>query len=125
MAVVELKTRKSQASVAAFLARVKDAQRRKDCQAVSKLMQAATGEPPKMWGASIVGFGQVRYVGRSREVDWFKVGFSPRKSDLTLYLALNLDSLQSELEGSAGTSAARDASTSDPSPTWTSRCCSG
>jgi hypothetical protein len=98
MAVVELKTRKSQASVAAFLARVKDAQRRKDCQAVSKLMQAATGEPPKMWGASIVGFGQVRYVGRSREVDWFKVGFSPRKSDLTLYLALNLDSLQSELE---------------------------
>lgn len=97
MAVVELKTRRNEASVAAFLAGVKDAQRRKDCQAISKLMRAATGAPPKMWGGSIVGFGQVRVVGKSREVDWFKVGFSPRKGDLTLYLGLNLDPLQAEL----------------------------
>jgi hypothetical protein len=98
MAVAELKTKKNRASVAGFLAGVKDEQRRKDCQAISKLMKAATGEPPKMWGASMVGFGQVRIVGKSREVDWFKVGFSPRKGDLTLYLGLNLDPLQPELE---------------------------
>jgi len=98
MAVVALKTKQNEASVAGFLAGVKDGQRRKDCQAISKLMKAATGEPPKMWGASIVGFGQVRIVGKSREVDWFKVGFSPRKGDLTLYLGLNLDPLQAELE---------------------------
>jgi len=98
MAVVALKTKQNEASVAGFLAGVKDVQRRKDCQAISKLMEAATGEPPKMWGGSIVGFGQVRIVGKSREVDWFKVGFSPRKGDLTLYLGLNLDPLQAELE---------------------------
>ena len=97
MAVVELKTKKNEASVAGFLAGVKDERRRKDCQTISKLMKAATGDPPKMWGASIVGFGQVRIVGKSREVDWFKLGFSPRKGDLTLYLGLNLDPLQAEL----------------------------
>jgi len=98
MAVVALKTKQNEASVAGFLAGVKDGQRRKDCQVISKLMKAATGEPPKMWGGSIVGFGQVRIVGKSREVDWFKLGFSPRKGDLTLYLGLNLDPLQAELE---------------------------
>ena len=98
MAVVELKTRRNDAIVANFLAGVKDPQRRKDCQAISKLMQAATREPPKMWGGSIVGFGQARYVGKSREVDWFKVGFAPRKGDLTLYLGLDLDPLHAELE---------------------------
>ena len=97
MTVVELKTKRNEASVADFLAGVKDAQRRRDCQAISKLMQAATGEPPQMWGAGIVGFGQARFVGKSREVDWFKVGFSPRKGDLTLYFGLNLDPLQAEL----------------------------
>ena len=71
--------------------------RGKACQPISKLMKAATGEPPKMWGGSMVGFGQVRIVGKSREVDWFKLGFSPRKGDLTLYLGLNLDPLQAEL----------------------------
>lgn len=94
----ENKTQKTTASVASFLATVKDPERRKDCLSVSRLMRKATGKPGKMWGTSIVGFGDVRIKGKSREVDWFLVGFSPRKGDLTLYLGFNLDSMQPQLE---------------------------
>ncbi|MCI0708099.1 MAG: DUF1801 domain-containing protein [Ignavibacteriae bacterium] len=87
MANVELKTKLNDASVAKFLGAVKDPQRRKDCQAVLKIMQAATKSPPKMWGTSIVGFGTYHYIGKSgREGDWMLTGFSPRKQNLTLYI---------------------------------------
>lgn len=94
----ENKTQKTTASVATFLAGVKDPERRKDCLTVSRLMKKAAGKPGKLWGTSIVGFGDVRIKGKSREVDWFLVGFSPRKGDLTLYLGFNLDSMQPQLE---------------------------
>lgn len=90
----ENKTQKTTGSVTDFLATVKDPERRKDCLAVSKLMKKATGKPGKMWGSSIVGFGDVRIKGKSREVDWFLVGFSPRKAALTLYLGLSQDAMQ-------------------------------
>lgn len=89
----ENKTQKTTASVATFLAEVKDPERRKDCLTVSKMMKKASGKPGKMWGTSIVGFGDVRIKGASREVDWFLVGFSPRKTALTLYLGLSQDSM--------------------------------
>jgi len=92
--VAENKTQKTTASVARFLAAVKDPERRRDCLTVSRLMKKAAGKPGRMWGTSIVGFGDVRIKGKSREVDWFLVGFSPRKADLTLYLGLSLDSMQ-------------------------------
>ena len=60
--MAEPKTKKTTASVSEFLKAVKDEQIRKDCQAVSKLMKAATGKSPKMWGMAIVGFGEYRYV---------------------------------------------------------------
>ena len=83
----ELKTKLNNASVPKFLSKVKDPQRRKDCQAVLKIMKAATKSPPKMWGTSIVGFGSYHYVGKSgREGDWMLTGFSPRKQNLTLYI---------------------------------------
>ena len=51
------------------------------------MMQEATGEPPVMWGESIVGFGSRHYrYASGREGDWFVVGFSPRARSLTLYL---------------------------------------
>ena len=85
--MAELKTKATSASVDKFLAGVKDKQRREDCLTVAKLMQQVTKAPPKMWGSSIVGFGDYTYHYESgREMDWFLIGFSPRKEALTLYL---------------------------------------
>ncbi|MBL8915932.1 MAG: DUF1801 domain-containing protein [Archangium sp.] len=94
----ENKTQKTTASVADFLASVTPEARRKDCATVSKLMKKAAGKPGKMWGTSIVGFGDVRIKGASREVDWFLVGFSPRKAALTLYLGFSLTQLEPQLK---------------------------
>jgi hypothetical protein len=51
-------------------------------------MKRISGEEPKMWGASIVGFGEKTYKSPAtdREVDWFRIGFSPRKENLSLYI---------------------------------------
>lgn len=88
----ELKTKQNDASVEAFLNGLADAQRRDDCFALLKIMETLTGAPAKMWGASIVGFGSYHYKYASgRENDWFVVGFSPRKQDLTLYIMAYLD----------------------------------
>lgn len=85
--MAEPKTQPSNASVAAFLAAVADPQRRADCKVLLAMMRAATGEPGKMWGASIVGFGSYRYrYASGREGEWPVIGFSPRKGDLTVYL---------------------------------------
>jgi len=64
-----------------------DEPRRSECQRLAQLMQQATGAEPRMWGATIVGFGDTHLVYESgRELDWFQLGFSPRKAALTLYL---------------------------------------
>lgn len=82
----EMKTKKTEASVEDFLNSIADEQRRADCFAVVEMMKKATKAEPKMWGASIVGFGHYHYKYASgRENDWFQIGFSPRKNDLTLY----------------------------------------
>ena len=92
------KTQKTAASVAAFIDGIADEGRRKDCRAVLKLMQEATGATPKMWGPAIVGFGDWRYKYDSgREGDWFLAGFSPRKANLTLYLLPNLEAHEANL----------------------------
>ena len=94
--MAELKTKKTKASVVAFLNKVADPQRRKDCQTVLDLMKQATGEEPKMWGDSIVGFGSYHYRGASgREGDWMIIGFSPRKTDLTLYIMAGFEKFES------------------------------
>lgn len=85
--MAELKTKMTDASVAAFLASVEDEKKRADSAAVLKLMKSVTRAEPKMWGPSIVGFGSYRYVYDSgREGEWFLTGFSPRKQALTLYI---------------------------------------
>lgn len=81
------KTRKTDSSVEVFLESVENESRRRDALRLVDLMREATGEEPAMWGRSIVGFGDAHYVYESgREGDWFKVGFSPRKSSITIYL---------------------------------------
>jgi hypothetical protein len=73
--------------VSEFINAIAEEQRRKDCKAVAAMMQKATGSKPKMWGPSIVGFGDFEYVNSTRKPQkWFRCGFSPRKQALTLYL---------------------------------------
>ena len=90
--MAELKTKPSKASVEAFLAKVSDEERRNDCLTVLKLMKRVTKAHPRMWGASIVGFGSYHYrYASGREGDWPLTGFSPRKRDLTLYVMAGFD----------------------------------
>lgn len=90
--MAELKTKLTKGSVEKFLNTVKDKKRRDECFTVMELMKTITGEDPKMWGASIVGFGTYNYVYASgREGDWPLTGFSPRKQNLTLYIMLGFD----------------------------------
>jgi hypothetical protein len=84
--MAENKTQRTTASVAAFLAAIADPQRQRDAKALAAVMRKATGEKPAMWGSSIVGYGQTTYQGRNGSVEWFPVGFSPRKAALVLYL---------------------------------------
>jgi len=85
--VAELKTRKNDQDVNAFLASIEDQKKQQDSQVLLNLLQEATGEEPVMWGDSIIGFGEYHYKYASgREGDWFLAGFSPRKQDLTVYI---------------------------------------
>lgn len=81
------KTVATKQSVSAFLNAIEDPNKRKDAKAVAKIMKELSGEKPKMWGSSIVGYGQYHYVYDSgREGDFMRTGFSPRKQNLTLYI---------------------------------------
>lgn len=93
MAKVEIKTKETKASVEKFLRGVQDEQQRTDSFKILEMMRRITGEEPKMWGTSIVGFGNMTYKSPAtgREVDWMKIGFSPRKANLSLYV-LNYNS---------------------------------
>ena len=92
MAKTELKTKVNDSSVTKFLEGVTDEQKRNDAFEMLKLMKQVTKEEPKMWGASIVGFGSYHYKGASgREGDWMLTGFSPRKQALTVYLNHGFD----------------------------------
>jgi uncharacterized protein DUF1801 len=86
--VAEAKTKPTGESVTAFLDRVTEGERRKDCAALVRIMKQATGAPPKMWGAGIVGFGSYTLTYASgRTGDWPVIAFAPRKQELTLYLS--------------------------------------
>lgn len=85
--MAEPKTRPTTESVEQFLNGIADEQRRKDCFRIVEMMKAATKNEPAMWGTSIVGFGRHQYKYASgTKGEWFLIGFSPRKNDLTLYL---------------------------------------
>jgi hypothetical protein len=86
--LVEIKTKQTSLSVDSFIDSVADEQKRKDSRILLTMMQKATKDEPKMWGSSMIGFGIFRYKSpkTGREVDWFKIGFSPRKANLSLHL---------------------------------------
>jgi uncharacterized protein DUF1801 len=84
--MAELKTVPTKLNVDKFLKGIKEQEKREDCYQILKLMEKATRSKARMWGTSIVGFGDYHYVYKSgREGDWFVTGFSPRKQNLTLY----------------------------------------
>ena len=88
----ELKTKENKNSVSAFFAGIPDPQRRQDALAVAAMMKAATRTEPKMWGATIVGYGSQHYrYASGREGDWFRIGFSPRKEALTIYITSSFE----------------------------------
>ena len=85
--MAENKTKATAKSVPEFLDQIADPLKRADCLNIADLMEELTGAKPRMWGDSIVGFGDYRYKYASgREGDWFLVGFSPRKQNLTIYI---------------------------------------
>jgi hypothetical protein len=85
--MAENKTKTTEASVESYLSGIEDKSRRKDCEALAKLMTKATKEHPKMWGTSIVGFGSYHYKYESgREGDSCLTGFASRKGDISVYL---------------------------------------
>ena len=90
--LAEIKTKETDSSVEDFINSVKEEEKRKDIFILLDLMQKATKEKPKLWGSSIIGFGNKRYKSPAsgREVDWFIIGFSPRKANLSLYLVLDI-----------------------------------
>ena len=80
------KTKPTEMNVMAYIDALTDEARRSDAKAFVKLMQSATGEKPKMWGPSIIGFGNYHYTYESgREGDAPLIGFSPRKAATVLY----------------------------------------
>jgi hypothetical protein len=83
-----LKTTVNDASVKDFINAVPDEIKQQDSFVLLELFSKITGEEPKMWGSSIIGFGQYHYKSErsKQEGDWPLVGFSPRKQNLTLYI---------------------------------------
>ena len=95
-----IKTKETDSSVEDFINSVKDEEKRKDSFTILKLMQKAAKEKPKMWGSSMIGFGNKIYKSPAtgREVEWFKIGFSPRKANFSLHLVLDIKKYAAELK---------------------------
>jgi hypothetical protein len=92
MAGYELKTKITDAKVGTFIEAVQDERQRADAYKIIELMQRLTGHEPKMWGPSIVGFGQYHYKYASgHEGDMCRIGFSPRKGNTVLYITDGYD----------------------------------
>lgn len=90
--MAEIKTKPTSQSVEEFINRVENEQKRRDSFVILEMMREATGLEPKIWGTSIIGFGSMIYRSpvTGREVEWFIIGFSPRKANISLYLGLDV-----------------------------------
>lgn len=85
--MAELKTKKTELSVDAFIKKIAEPQKQKDAFTIVGLMEKATKAKAKMWGSAIIGFGdKVLKYESGRELDWFIMGFSPRKANFSFYI---------------------------------------
>lgn len=91
--LVEIKTKPTEANVEDFINNINEQQKRQDSLVLLEIMKRITGEEPVLWSNSIIGFGNKRYTSPTtgREVDWLKIGFAPRKANLSLYLSTYID----------------------------------
>src|SRR5687767_1503005 len=98
--LAEIKTKQTLADVDNFINTIPDEQKRKDSQVLITLMEKATNEKPRMWGSSMIGFGNLRYKSPAsgREVEWFIIGFAPRKNNFSLHLVLDIQQHADELK---------------------------
>jgi len=98
--LVEIKTKPTAASVRDFINNIDDEQKRNDSFVLLEMMKKAANEEPVLWSSSIIGFGNKRYksAATGREVDWLRIGFAPRKANLSLYLSVNLEEHAASLE---------------------------
>ncbi|MGB3182718.1 MAG: DUF1801 domain-containing protein [Cyclobacteriaceae bacterium] len=88
----DMKTKPNEQDVGAFLNAVDNERRRKDALYLLDMMKEVTGDQPKMWGDTIVGFGSYHYkYATGREGDWFITGFSPRKQNMSVYIMPGFD----------------------------------
>jgi hypothetical protein len=98
--LVEIKTKPTADNVVEFINKVQDEQKRNDSLVLLEMMKKASGEEPVLWSNSIIGFGHKRYKSPAtgREVDWLRIGFAPRKANLSLYLHVSLKEHDEVLE---------------------------
>lgn len=98
--LAKIKTVPTTLNVEEFINNIQDEQQRIDSATLVKMMHEATGEKPKIWSNSMIGFGEVRIKSPAtgREVDWLRIGFAPRKSSLSLYLTGDINSYTEDLK---------------------------
>lgn len=96
--MAELKTKKNEGDINAFINTIEDESKRDDSWTIINMMKELTGDEPKMWGPSIIGFLDIHYKSAAgSEGDWFRLGFSPRKQNLTLYIMSGFNGLEEKL----------------------------
>jgi hypothetical protein len=94
------KTKPTTSSVEKFLNSIDNEQKREDCFVLLEMMKKASKEEPVLWSNSFVGFGIIRHKSPAtgREADWMRIGFAPRKTNLSLYFGIHVDVLGAALE---------------------------
>ncbi|PHS42023.1 MAG: hypothetical protein COA91_01260 [Robiginitomaculum sp.] len=98
MSKAKNKTQKTAQSAVAFLQGVKPEQKQADCLKILEMMKDISGYEPKMWGPSIIGFGEYHYKYESgREGDMCRIGFAPRAQNLTIYIMPGYQDFDDEL----------------------------
>ncbi len=98
--LAEIKTKPTNENVEEFINKINDEQKRKDSFVLLEMMKKASGEEPVLWSSSIIGFGNKRYKSPAsgREVDWLRIGFSPRKANLSLYISVGIKEHEAALK---------------------------
>ncbi len=97
--MAENKTKINEVDPVEFVAAVEHPTRRADAEVLLDLMSRASGCPPKMWGPSIIGFGRYEYrYETGREGEFMLTGFSPRKSNLSIYILPGYDDIAEQLD---------------------------
>lgn len=94
----ELKTKENKNDPLAFISAVENKTRREDGFKLLNILSELTGEPPKMWGTSIIGFGKMNYTNSTGDNEWMMIGFSPRKHNLTIYFMNGFRKYESQLK---------------------------